>query len=260
MEKNLRIKSVILLSLLSLIFFPGCGAKTVKPVLDARDQWSLGKTEFEKKDWYDAVQELQKLIYNYPGESFIDSAQFLLAMSYFNQKEYATAAGEFKKVLSSYPASLLADDASFYLASSDMKQSYRAELDQRYTFLALEAFQDFLETYPASEFVDQAQASILELRDRLAKKDYKNGLLYLKKKDYESAILYFDLVIENYFESKWADEALFRKAEAYRLQKKYLEALKEYGKYIELGKNKSLIKKSQEYLSKLESRKTQAQK
>ena len=92
-------------------------------VLDAEDQYALAKREFEEKNWNRAVVELQKLIFNYPGAAFVDSAQYLLGMAYFNQKEYPLAIGEFSKLLSSYPTSQLADDAAFMIAQSRRRRN-----------------------------------------------------------------------------------------------------------------------------------------
>jgi len=102
------------------------GARKETPVLGAEDQFALAKREYEKKKYSAAVLEFQKLIFNYPGTAFVDSAQYLLGMCYFQDKDYSSSVGEFKKVLSSFSESPLADDASFMIAYAHFKDSPKA--------------------------------------------------------------------------------------------------------------------------------------
>lgn len=69
-----------------VVLIMGCAARRETPVLGAEDQFALAKKYYEKKKYSDAVIELQKLIFNYPGAATLDSAQFLLGMCYLNEK------------------------------------------------------------------------------------------------------------------------------------------------------------------------------
>ena len=44
------------------------------------------------------------------------------------------------------------------------------------------------------------------LRSRKAEKVYETGRLYLKLKEFDSAIIYFNDVIDNYYDTEFADE------------------------------------------------------
>ena len=241
----------ILLGLLA-----GCGGKSVRPVLPLQEQFSIAKKHYDQRKYRQAVEEFQKLIFNYPGATVVDTAIYYLANSYYNQKDYAAAAGEFKKIVTNYPASTWLDEAAFMIALSDLKQSPPAELDQQFTLLALDEFNEFVETFPDSPLVPQAKEKILELRNKLAKKTYKNGYLYLKSKDYPAALLYFKEVLENYPDTVWAKEALYQIAEANRLQNKIPEALEVYKRFVELYPKDKLASKCKEKISDLENKKS----
>ena len=45
----------------------------------------------------------------------------------------------------------------------------------------------FIEDFPQSNLIQDAEKSIEELRYKLAKKEYEGGRLYLKLEEYESA-------------------------------------------------------------------------
>jgi len=234
----------------------GCGGKAVRPVLPLQEQFALAKKHYDQKKYRQAAEEFQKLIFNYPGATVVDTAIYYLSNSYFNQEDYAAAAGEFKKILTNYPNSTWLDEAAFMVALSDMKQSAPAELDQQFTLLALDEFNEFVETYPDSPLVPEAREKVLELRNKLAKKTYKNGYLYLRTKDYPAALLYFKEVLENFPDTVWAKEALYQIAEANRLQNKTPEALEVYKRFVDLYPHDKLAAKCKDKISELENKKS----
>ena len=260
--KSYLLKPIILLlslSLFLLVFSMACGPKQINVVLDAEDQFALAKREFEKKNYDQASIEFQKLIFNYPGAVFIDSAQYLLGMSYYNQEEYPLAIVEFNKLLSSFPTSQLSDDAAFMRAFGDFKMSAKAELDQKHTLQAIEELQSFLDDYPASDRAKEAFDLLKECRFKLAKKAYKNGHLYFKRKQYEAALIYLKDVINGYHDTEWAAPSQFQIAEVYFKQKKFDQAKTEYQKFLESFPQDKLAKKAKERLEKLNSKKSHAE-
>jgi outer membrane protein assembly factor BamD len=252
----MKIKSIIFvsinLSLLFLLFGLSCGPKVPQVVLDAEDQYALAKREFEKKHWDDAVVELQKLIFSYPGAVFIDSAQYLLGMAYFNQEEYFLAIGEFSKLLSSYPTSQLSDDAAFMVAASDFEMSPRSELDPTHTQSATDELKNFLDDYPETDRREDAEELLNKCRAKLAKKAYKTGYLYYKMKHYASALIYLRQVLNDYHDTEWAGQAQFQIAEVFYKQKKYDQAKEEYQKFLENFPEDKLAKKAKKRLKELE--------
>jgi outer membrane protein assembly factor BamD len=65
----------------------------------------------------------------------------------------------------------------------------------------------FLEDFPQSELVQDAEQSITKLRIKLAEKDFEVGRLYLKLEEYESALIYFRSVLNNYYDTDFSDDA-----------------------------------------------------
>ena len=252
----MKTKSFILIFsgvvLLMVIGACSCGPKPPKLILDAPDQYALAKREFENKHWDKTVLELQKLILNYPGVGFIDSAQYLLGMTYFNQKEYPLAIDEFNRLLSSFPTSSLADDATFKAAECDFRMSPRAELDQSHTQKALDELNNFLEEYPESNQKGQAMDLVNQGRTKLAKKVYKSGYLYYKMGRYLPAESYFQQVLDEYSDTEWAKPAQFFLAESLYKQKKYEQAKTEYQSYLQISPKDDLTKKVNKRLEKID--------
>ncbi len=258
LSKGLRL--LFWLPLFFLVLSMACGPKQAVLVLDAEDQFALAKREFEKKHHDQAIIEFQKLIFNYPGAVFIDSAQYLLGMSYFSLKDYPLAIVEFNRILSSFPTSHLSDDGAFMVALSDFEMSARAELDQKHTLQAIEELQQFLDDYPASDRREEAQDLLNRSRAKLAKKAYKNGRLYFKMKRYESALIYLKEVVNGYHDTEWAASAQFQIAEVYIKQKKFEQAKEEFEKFLDNFPQHKLTKKAKERLENLNSKSTHAEK
>jgi outer membrane protein assembly factor BamD len=239
------------LSLLPLILSCAAARKET-PVLGAEDQFALAKKEYDKKKYSEAVTEFQKLIFNYPGAAFVDSAQYLLGMCYFRDKDYSSAVGEFKKVLSSFSESPLAADASFMIAYAHFKDSPKAELDQTNTLKAIQELKDFLDEYPESQHAQEAQKLLFEARTKQAQKLYNNGRIYYKLKHYDAALIYLQDVLDQYSDTKYAAPASFLIAESYREQKKSDLAELEYRKFLEKYPGDKLTGKVKARLSKLD--------
>jgi len=245
------LKKWLCLCLLPLILSCAAARKET-PVLGAEDQFALAKKEYAKKKYSDAVTEFQKLIFNYPGAAFVDSAQYLLGMCYFQDKDYSSSVGEFKKVLSSFSESPLAADASFMIAYAHFKDSPKAELDQTNTLKAIQELKDFLDEYPQSQHAPEAQKLLYEARTKQAQKLYKNGRIYYKLKHYDAALLYLQEVLDQYSDTKYSAPASFLIAESYREQKKSDLAELEYRKFLQKYPQDKLAGKVKARLNKLD--------
>jgi outer membrane protein assembly factor BamD len=244
------------LSFLSLLLGLGCGPKSPKVVLDAEDQYAVAKREFDQENWDKAAVELQKVVFNYPGAGFIDSAQYLLGMTYFNQEEYPSAIVELNKLQVSYPTSKLADDAAFMVAKSDLEMSPKAELGQENTQRALDGLRNFLDDYPESDRREEAAELLIKARAKLAEKTYKNGYLYYRLGHYESALLYLEKVLNDYHDTGWVPDAQFQIAEVRYKEKKYDQAKEEYQSFLQDFPDHKLAEKAKKRVKKIESKLT----
>jgi outer membrane protein assembly factor BamD len=219
------------LILLILAGLWGCSHKT-GTVLPVADQFKLGKNLYEKKKFYKAQMEFEKLIYSYPGNTVIDTAQYYLAMSLYDQKDYVTSASEFNRLIQSYPQSEWADDAQYQIGMCHYKMSPKYSLDQTETFQAVEAFQNFVSNFASSPLMNDARDRLRELDDKLAKKRFMSGLLYLKMGDYEPAITYFWSVRDNYSATDWAVQSIYYTGDAQLRLKQYDKALETFQGFV----------------------------
>jgi outer membrane protein assembly factor BamD len=87
-------------------------------------------------------------------------------------------------------------------AYSHYKLSPIYRLDQSYSDKAIDGFQLFINTYPTSERVKEANRLIDEMRKKLEEKSLAEGQLYYDIKEYQSATRVFENVLKEYPDSK----------------------------------------------------------
>lgn len=187
---------------------------------------------YERERYFRAQEVLKDIVLNYSGSAIIDSAKFYLGLTYFQMREYVTAADEFQRVQQLYPQSTVAASSQFYVALSYFKLAPSYALDQQYTIKALDEFQKFLEDYNDHSLEPEAQKYIDECRDQLARKQYAAALLYFKMNEYASCVLYTDIVLADYYDTRWAGAAQFLKAKCFIALKDDGRAAEELEKFL----------------------------
>lgn len=200
-----------------LIGFLGCHREKVNlREMTPEEQFAYAKGIFDKKDYHKSKMQFMIVVLNNPGSLITEKAQFYLAESYYNLKEYILAIEEYEKLIRSLPQSSYVDDARYKVGMSYYKLAPGYALDQEYTHKAITQFQRFLEDYPSSELRPEVEKKLSEGRHKLAKKEFKTGELYRKMSYYRAAILSFDAVLEKYYDSEFAEDALYWKGECHR--------------------------------------------
>ena len=101
-----------------------------------------------------------------------------------------------------------AEDALFKSAFSYYKDSPKYDLDQTSTYTAISELQGFINAYPESANVNDANNYITELRQKLELKSFEISKVYYKTMKYKAAGVSFDNMIDEYPDSKFREEAL----------------------------------------------------
>ncbi|NIR48683.1 outer membrane protein assembly factor BamD [candidate division KSB1 bacterium] len=208
-----RLKFFELIIIFMLAVLTACSSYNVKPDISAEERLSIAKKMFDNEDYFEAKRQFKILTLNNPGATFIDEAQFYLAECHYNEEEYILAADEYRRLVRLYPRSQWVDDSEFKIAMCDFKLSPKAPLDQKYTKQAVENFQRFLEDFPNSDLVPEAEKRLRICRTKLAKKEYKTAELYRKLSDCYASLVYLNGVLEQYYDTRYAQPALYWKGE-----------------------------------------------
>jgi len=228
---------IVTILMLTLV---GCKSSDIGESMSAEDRFERGKQRFANKDYLEAIEDFSAVTLQYPGSAVADDAQYQLGECRFQREEYLLAAYEYEALKRSMPASPLVPMAQYKIGLCYYTLSPKPPLDQKYARRAIDEFQAFIEYYPTHELVPDAEAKIRELNNRLAEKDYRTGVLYMKMEYYKAALFYFDNVLEKYHDSDFAESAHYGKIEALYYRKKYQEARDEVDKFLARHPNSKL--------------------
>ncbi|HRI84724.1 MAG TPA: outer membrane protein assembly factor BamD [Ignavibacteria bacterium] len=216
---------------------------------DPEKAYFAAKSNYDKGDYLEAIDDFNLIKLKFSGTSIIDKSIYFLGMSYYKREEYILAIYEFETLVKNYPSSEYSENARFNMAMSYYKLSPAYNLDQTYSRYAITEFQNFLDLYPDSKHARSADKRIAELKNKLAYKTYKSAELYYNLENYKAALVYYNNILEEYFDSKYADDALYGKIQVLIIKKMFEEAKKEIKRFEE-------IFTSSEFLSRVKTLKT----
>jgi outer membrane protein assembly factor BamD len=226
-------KFILLISaVVMLISMVGCSSSEAVKQLSAQERFDLGTKAFKDEDYLAAIEEFKVVSLQFQGSNVADSAQFYLAECRYLREEYILAAFEYDVLIRTMTSSSFTARARFRRATCYYELSPKSHLDQNYSRKAIDNYQDFLEYHPADTLAPLADQRIAELNAKLAKKDFENGITYMHMEYYKAATYYFDVVLEKYHDTPFAEPAMLKKAEALTNRKKYEDAKEVIGKFI----------------------------
>jgi len=244
--------------LITLVFtaaiFWGCSGSVDTANFSPEEKLAYAVRLYEEEDYETAINELQAIVLQYPGNAVVDDAQYYLGMTRFRRGEYILAAYEFSKLVRNMPASEFVPEGQYMLAECYYQLSPHFSLDQKYTTKAVEEFQAFIDFYPSSEKVPEAEKKINELNEKLAQKEYTNAIIYEKLEYYTAALNYYNNVLDIYHDTRYAPMAMYNKIKLLVDRGRNSEALAEISRFIERYPDNSNIKEIQELKSSLENK------
>ncbi|MEX2608996.1 MAG: outer membrane protein assembly factor BamD [Gemmatimonadota bacterium] len=184
--------------------------------LDADALYQVGERALAERQWDEAVRAFERFVVSHTSDDRYQEARYRLGEAYFGDGEYVSAAAEFNRLAQDYPGSEWADDARFQVCRSYERLSPPVELDQQYTYSAIEHCASLVQYFPNSEFVPRAREIITALRNKLGTKVYEAGEWYRGRDLIDSAIIQYQMVLEEYPDTDAAPRALLRLHESYR--------------------------------------------
>ncbi len=231
LHQHLTSFNLFFLLFLFSVLFSGCGSDDATKQLSAEERYELGMKAFKDEDYLAAIEEFKVVSIQYQGSKVVDSAQFFMAESRYLHGEYILAAFEYDILIRNMPSSIFVSRSRFRRATCFFELSPKSHLDQNYSRKAIDEYQAFLEYHPADTLAPLAEERIVELNTKLAKKDYESGMTYMYMEYYKAATYYFDLVLDKYHDTQYAEPALLKKTEALMNRKKYADAKEAVDKF-----------------------------
>ncbi|MDQ6529117.1 outer membrane protein assembly factor BamD [Flavobacterium sp. LHD-85] len=210
-------KTVLLLIVVTLFYSCGEYQKALKNE-DVAAKFEMATKMYDAGKYTKAIRLFEQLATSYRGKPQAEKLFYMFSQSYYKTKQYYLAGYQFEAFVSGYPRSEKVQEAAFLGAYSYSKLSPVYSLDQSDTVKAIEKLQTFIDNYPNSEYIPQANEAVQKLNGKLEKKAYENAKGYNTISDYKSALIAFDNFIADFPGTPLKEDALFYKYDsAYQL-------------------------------------------
>jgi outer membrane protein assembly factor BamD len=205
--------------LLFVILFSSCSEyqKALKKD-DVAIKFEMGTKLYDAGNYTKAIRLFEQIAPAYRGKPQAEKLFYMFAQSYYKTKQYYLAGYQFESFASGYPKSEKIEEAAYLGAKSYSMLSPVFSLDQTDTFKAIDKLQAFIDTYPNSEYLSDANQAVQVLSEKIEKKVYENAKGYNTISDYKSALVALDNFIVDYPGTPFKEDALFYKFDsAYQL-------------------------------------------
>mgnify|MGYP000162104655 CR=1 FL=1 len=154
-------------------------------------KFKMGEELYDAGKYSKANRMFAQIVPNYRGKPQAEKLMYLYSSSFYKMKDYYVSGYQFERFASSYPKSEKLEEASFLSAKSSYHLSPVFSKDQTETKSAIEKLQEFINLFPDSEYVSDANVLIQELDYKLEKKAFEIAKQYNKISDYKASIASF---------------------------------------------------------------------
>ncbi len=190
------------------IFLSSCGiSNPFDDNIPYKTRFDDGLAFFEEEKYVKSSQQFNIIVERASHTDLGDDALFFLAESYFLNEDYDLALIEFEKLVSRMGFSPYIEKSRWRICETLMLLSPNFYHDQDSSLKAITQIQEFLDDFPNSEYSKDADKLISELRTRLAEKNMETGKLYIKLKAYDSAMTSYEVVVNEYYDTKFFNDA-----------------------------------------------------
>nr|WP_232520847.1 outer membrane protein assembly factor BamD [Allomuricauda nanhaiensis] len=212
-------RQILLLSF-SVVILSSCSEyQKVLKNEDVKAKYDLAEKYYDEGDYKRAKRLFEQIAPKYVGRPQGERVMFFFANSYFQTGDYYLSGYQFERFMKSYPKSDKIQEASFLGAKSYYELSPAYSLDQTDTDKALAKLQTFINTYPESEYFEEANSMARELTTKKEKKQIEIAKQFNKLGEFNypiliSAIKALDNFISDNPGSVYREEALYYRIEA----------------------------------------------
>jgi outer membrane protein assembly factor BamD len=175
---------------------------------------------YENGEYVRSSTLLKELINIVRGTSRADKVYYYYAKSQFGLKDNMMAGHYFKSLIKEFPRSEYAEESQYMVGYCFYLDSPTARLDQTVTQNAIDALQLFINLYPKSNRVNEANRLIIELRDKMVYKSYLSAKLYFDLDNYKAAVVALTSSLKDFPDTKYREELMYM-----LLKAKYLLAI-----------------------------------
>jgi outer membrane protein assembly factor BamD len=229
---------------------------------DVAVKYTMAEKMYEAKKYNKAIRLFEQIAPAYRGKPSAEKMFYMYSQSLYLTKQYYSAGYQFESFTANYPKSEKIEEAAFLGAKSFSKLSPVYSLEQVDTYKSIDKLQNFIDVYPESSYLPEANVLAKELREKLEKKAFENAKQYNTIGNFKSAIVALDNFIIDYPGTPFKEKALYYKLDSsYKLainsvyskmEERLQNAKNAYNSLVKLNANSEFKNKADEMLARIE--------
>ena len=202
---QLRFKNLLYLSIVLVLLSSCNGFEKIRKSSDVNYKLTKANEYFDKKEYQHANELYKELMPVMKSTRNYEALFYKYSYTFYYLKDYVEASYYFKNFTEYFPASKNAEECEFMSAVCLYKYAPKYTLDQTNTVKALEAMQSYVNKYPKSTRLADANKYVDDSRKKLELKQADAAKLYFNISQFKAATVAYKSVLRNYPESPNAD-------------------------------------------------------
>ena len=190
---------------------------------------ALGKLEIN--DTYNAAQKFLEAELLFPQSSWAPQSALMASYSYYIQNYYSEAVSNLNRFLKTYPKNENVVYAHYLIGICYYEMIEDEKRDINPILKSKEKFELILKNYPSTDFALDSKFKLDLINDILASKEMYLARHYQKKNKWIAAINRYNIIVQNYNETIFIEEALHRLVEI-NYQLGLIEQSEKYAKVL----------------------------
>ena len=211
--------TVFLISLTIILPIISCSEKETiieEGLTETPEQlYVIAKDDLDAELYEEAKLKFENINFKFPLSNEGIQSLIMIAFIEYAQLNYDEAIYKFDRIIKKYPSHKNIDYAYYMRAMCYFEQIKHEALDGKNNQEAMENFNQIINRFPESKYARDSQQKIIFVKENIAAKHMDIALFYLNQKKYLAALNRYNIVINEYSQSKFTPEALYREVEIY---------------------------------------------
>lgn len=248
----------IFIILTCAVLFTSCtGYERVLKSSDVNYKLSRANKYYEQKKYVQANGIYESLLLVMKNTKNYEPLYYRYAYTFYYLKDYLSASYHFKNFVDFFPKSKDQEECEYMHALCLYKESPKYSLDQTYTLKSMGALQVFINNYPDSKRVPEANEILDKCRAKMEKKAAAAARLYYDIGHYKAASVAYTAVLLDYPESQQSDMYQFYIVKAWynyakqsikdKQEERYANALDAYKELVDTYPKSKYLSEAKKY-------------
>ncbi|MDR1973618.1 MAG: outer membrane protein assembly factor BamD [Bacteroidales bacterium] len=176
----------------------------------SKEKLEFAEQAYNSKSYKKAIAIYEDMLPFLRGREGLEEVLYRLAYGYYYESDYFMGSHYFRLLTRQFPNGSYLEEAMYMAAYCKSMESLYFRLDQTATKDAIKQLQLFVNYYPKSQRVAEANGIIDKMRAKLARKSFEIANMYYRRDLYNAAAIAYNNFLREYPESSYREEAMYK--------------------------------------------------